>query len=167
MKINFLVNNLAPGQLGFYLGRNLNEAIEQHRDLSPSVFFEQVMPLCVKPKFPYLNMAEAYGVKGPTIATNAVTAERLIHMFGPKLDERYFYVWDLEWLRGQQRPYIFHSNIMTNRDLKLIVRGAEHAKLIKNCFNREVEDIVEDFNSKELVKIINRDQNQNKGTKNE
>lgn len=156
MKINFLVHNLAPGQLGFYLGKNLNELIEQRQDVSPTVFFEQIVPMCVRPKFPFMNISEAYGVKGPTIATNMATAERLAHLFGPLNTEKYFYVWDTEWIRGQQRPYLYHSNIITNPELKIITRGEYHAKLIYNCFNRKVDHIVEDFNMSELLKVVQK-----------
>ena len=63
--------------------------------------------------------------------------------------QKCFYIWNMEWL-GQ--PFNFYGvhNILSNPNIKKIVRTQLQADIIKNNFNVEVDGIDEDFNLEKL-----------------
>ena len=81
------------------------------------------------------------------------TALSMEKCFAPK--NKLFYIWDLEWTRQHGKDFEFIVQAFTDPNIKLIARSEEHAKAIKNYCNRDVENIVNDFNLDKLVRIIN------------
>jgi hypothetical protein len=100
-----------------------------------------------------MHISEAWGQKGTTIATSLSTANQLLSFPGPS--SKLFYVWDLEWLRGQHRYADNYIQIYCNPDLVLIARSTPHAQIIHNNFNREISHIVSDFDLEKLIGEIN------------
>jgi hypothetical protein len=87
-----------------------------------------------------MQMAEAWGMEGISIATCLSTANSLINF--PVASRKLFYMYDLEWLRGNQRSYDALYNIYQNKDFDFIARSETHAKLIENCLNRKPIGII-------------------------
>ena len=113
----------------------------------------------MSPNFPSLHIAEAWTQEGSMIATSESTAEKLIGF--PGADKKYFYVWDLEWLRWEP-PRIRFGNLgyspyapYLNPDLEIICISKYPADIIKNNFNIEVKYIVDDFNIQDIMEIVN------------
>lgn len=150
--INFLLNDLNASQLSYFLIRESNKYISS--DLDIIIFFNDISKVCVKPNFALMGMQESFGVFGPTVATCCKTAATLINNIGQSKREKYFYVWDLEWLRGQQKVFDRYKDIYWHPHLQLIARSEEHKKIIENCWNRKVVGICDDFSFEDFKKII-------------
>lgn len=154
MQLNFLVNDLSASQLSFFLTKEINDLADrlETSHIDCIVFYENLAQLSIAPNFAVMQMAEAWAQSQPIVATSLSTAAKLIDF--PATRRKFFYVWDLEWLRGQRRIYNWYSPIYTNPELSLIARSEEHARIIRNCFNREVCGIVENFKLGDMINVI-------------
>ena len=67
--------------------------------------------------------------------------------------DKFFYIWDLEWLR---KPMQFTDvvSIMRDERIKLIARSENHKDLIEKYANREVSGIVDNWNMQQLEEIL-------------
>lgn len=158
-KLGLLAQNLGASQMGYYICRNVNNYVDTNPDSDIICYYENYEQECMSPNFPSLHIAEAWTQEGSMIATSESTAEKLIGF--PGADKKYFYVWDLEWLRWEP-PRIRFGNLgyspyapYLNPDLEIICRSQYHADIIKNNFNREVKYIVDDFNIQDIMEIVN------------
>lgn len=158
MNLNFLVNNLSSSQLSYFLLNNINRDIKKKEgvDCDHMVFFEDIARINVSPLCALFHINEGYGAEGNMIATCCSTAGKMLNFLGQSSKEKYLYVWDLEWLRGQgnNRRFEYYSFIYTHPHIQLLARSEEHAKVIRNCFNRDVRGIVHDFNMEEMEKVV-------------
>ena len=146
-KLNVLVDNLGANQLSFYLISSLNKLVGQ--GISPVVFYETPQKHHISPMFPTTNIVNAYGQEGIMIST---TINTTLHMLSfPAQHKRFFYVWDLEWLRENKREWGFYYNVY--HAVPLLVRSESHKKLIESCFNVEV-DILENWDYNKLLGVI-------------
>lgn len=148
-KLNILVPELGPSQKNYFLIRNLNAL----RGVNVNVFAENLSRFCITPTFAVMNIAEAWAQPGTFIATNLSTASKL--MTWPVAKRKLFYIWDLEFLRQNNRYYDAYSPIYTHKEFDLICRSEDHAKLITNAFNIEPKYIIENFDFKKLMSITN------------
>jgi len=151
MHLNVLMHNVEPSQLSFFSIVELNKIVESKGSISPIIYQETPSSPCVNMLFPTMQIAEAWAQKGVGIATSLSTASKLLSL--PCMERKLFYVWDLTWLR-HPKHYEYHASIYTNQHLELIARSESHAKLITNCFNRDVKHILRDFNHEELLEIL-------------
>jgi hypothetical protein len=67
--------------------------------------------------------------------------------------DKFFYVWDLEWLRN---PLVFTDvvQIMRDENIQLIARSQYHKDLIEKYANREVLGIVDNWNMEQLEELV-------------
>jgi hypothetical protein len=154
-QINFMVNNLGNSQLSYMLIRNINnEYINNNHDIDYIVFYDVLAArLMIKPMFSCMSSCENYGQSGYTVATSSDQAMRLLKTAG--CQRRILYLWDLDWIRGQQRhSYPLFSQIYHDPSLEIICRSESHAKLLENSFNVKPIGIVEDFNLKQLKEVL-------------
>ena len=147
---SILVENSGASQLSFFVIEGLNKLTETRPEIDAILFYENQHKNCIPANFATMQMSEAWGQSGPIIATSASTAKKLTS-FPSK--EKFFYVWDLDWVRNLQR-YEKLSEIYTDKSLTLIARSYSHKKAIENAFNREVSHIVSDFNINEILSIL-------------
>ena len=113
---------------------------------------------CIDPnklnyQFSTLQESEVWGFDAPVIATDLQTASTLINTTGPT--KKYFYVWDLEWMRMGGFKHKTLSKIYNNESLELIARSKRHAKIIEQCW-RKPSHVMNDFSSTELLEIIKK-----------
>ena len=73
--------------------------------------------------------------------------------FAPK--SKYFYIWDLEWIRNHGREYEKTIQAFIPKEIKLIARSKDHAKAIENYSNRKVDYIIENINIEKIVRMTN------------
>ena len=151
MKIGFVVPDLAPSQLSYYLIKNINEQCAISKD-DFVIFFEDVSTKIIDPHFAIMNAAELWTFDGILISTTISTALTCINSMSTA--EKYFYVWDLEWLREMGKNFEYSIKAFTSDEIRLIARSQDHAVAIKNYCNRDVLDIVEDFNINQFMRII-------------
>lgn len=143
-KIGIAVSNLSFSQLAFNIVKQVNAALAQNCKRNITVFYEEPRPAFASFLFPSMHIAEAYEWSGTLIATNLSTAQKIISF--PTAARRYFYVWELEWLRMQNVPFEQLHYIYNNSKLRLIARSPDYSLLLKECFNVDVNLFMEDFN---------------------
>jgi hypothetical protein len=148
-QLNILVNYLGPDQFTYSLTRSLST---RQSNLDVIIFYENITRFLIPPIFPMFQIFEAWAQHGITISTDINTTLKLIEFPGPS--KKFFYVWDVEWLRGQQRIFDIYNKVYNNKDIKIIARCENHAKLIENNFNNKVAGIVPEFDIKTLQKVI-------------
>jgi len=141
-KLGIFVSDLFASQLSFYSMCLGNKISKQNIDYA--IFFENLSHTPIQHSFSLMNIVYGYSWNGTAIATNLSTAQKLIKCPGPK--RKIYYIWDLEWLRYNPKlPYEFLASIYQHPSLELVVRSYSHKKIIENAWNREVKDVVSDF----------------------
>ncbi len=153
--LNFYVNNLGASQLSYSMLKNIKRRIDEHNDIAPIVFYENLERPPIPPNFALMQIAEGWGQHGIGIATSLSTLVKMKSF--PALSKRIFYVWDLEWLRMQPRRYDVYNKFYLDRDITLIARCESHSDLITNCFNRVPDAIIPDFSVDSLLEFVNKE----------
>ena len=150
MSIGIVCNNVGPNQLAYYMIKSGNEFVKSgENDLV--VFFYELMPECTRPNFGLMNLSEAYDYKGVLIATDVNSASRILEY--PGTTDKFFYVWDLEWIRMQQKQYEVLDIVYNNPKMPLIARSKRHFNLLKNLWSKPI-GITENCNVNELYNIV-------------
>lgn len=148
MKLGVLLDNLGPNQLALNVITNGNKV----RDTDFIAFYENSAKPYISPDFAIMQAFEAWGYRGILIATSLSTASQMITF--PVCKEKYFYVWDLEWIRMKEKYFKTLHSIYSNPKLKLIARSNSHKKIIEDCWNTPVVGIVDDFDLTQMNEII-------------
>lgn len=148
-KIGVVLNNMGACQLAYYLIKKGNQFVESG-DKDLVAFFYEIAPECMRPNFASMNLSEAYNYDGLLVATDANSASRIIEF--PGTTNRFFYVWDLEWVRMQNKQFEDLSVIYNNDRLPLIARSKTHYDLIKKIWKEPI-GICEDADIEQLYKI--------------
>lgn len=151
MKVGFCLKDFSLSQLAYYAIKMGNDLIKQ--DVSVIGFYEDLKVQCARNDFPLMHSFETYGYGGILVATSLGTAATVLNSFSAQ--RRLFYVWDLEWLRLPYKQFGALHRIYSNDSLELIARSDEHAKAIRNCFNREAE-VIENFNIAQFLTLLRR-----------
>ncbi len=152
MKIGFLVNNLNMSQLNYYMIRNINYYVSANTDCDFTIFYDNLTRICVTPLCGCMQMSEAFSYNGSLIATSLPTAHRLIDLCGPK--KKFFYIWDLEWLRISGRLFQPLAAIYRSPELQLFSRAADYSQMCESVWNRPGIPVIENFNIAEIVKHV-------------
>ena len=151
-KIGVVLGDLGPSQLSYYVVKNLNQKCEETAKDDFVAFVENISTHILEPDFGIMNIGEVWSFDGVLIATSVSTALQIIGSVNSA--EKYFYVWDLEWMRPSGHDFQYTVKAFNDPKIKLIARSEEHAKAIKNYSNRNVIGIVDDFNIEQLYKVI-------------
>ncbi len=154
MKIGTLVKSLDCSQLAFMMTDSFNKASENTAEDDFIVFFNDFAPNVIRPLFCTLNISEMWNFSGNLISTCVHTTASMIK--APIAATKYFYVWDLEWIRREIQYKDAIKSFIDPR-IELIARSKSHAEAIKNFCNRDVIGIVEDFNIDQIKEIFNND----------
>jgi hypothetical protein len=149
-KIGVMINNLGPNQLAFYFINYANELVNRGNDVM--AFIDTPALPCIPPGFSVMSSHEAWSYPGILIATNLSCLGKLINF--PATTRKYFYVWDLEWLRMPVKNYKMLSVAYRHPAVKLIARSEEHRKTIEQCWNVEVPYVINNCNLIDFVEKI-------------
>ena len=153
-QIGFLVNETVSSQKSFNLIKNINEYIEENGNKEDFVvFFENSTSSVLNPKFALMSFNEIWSFHGILIATDASNCMSMQKSFS--CSKKFFYVWDLEWMRNHGKEFESTIQAFSNPEVTLLARSKDHAKAIENYCNRKVEHIVNDFNLEKILRIIN------------
>lgn len=151
-RLGFILSSLGATQLAYHLLEQGDAVLSDRTDLDVVVFFQNVTKTWTTPTFAAMNISEAYGFTGVAIATDLDTAGKLARFPGPS--KRFFYVWDLEWLRPSGRFYEDYASVYCK--LPLIARSDSHARLIEYCWNRPVHAVVPNCDLAGIAKVVAR-----------
>jgi hypothetical protein len=153
-QIGFLVSNLGASQLSFSLIKSFNYIVDNYSDIDPIVFQGTWQKLPLIAKFMILEQKQSFSFNGNLIATDLDTANKLLGC--PNKYEKYFYIWNLQWLTLGQFYHRELSKIYNNKDLKLIVRSQEHKKIVENCWQKPAL-IMNDCHHNILLEILDHE----------
>jgi hypothetical protein len=99
-----------------------------------------------------MQMIEATGQDGVMIATSLPTASQLLSF--SHISKKYYYIWDLSWMRIVPRLYQTTARIMTDPTLRLLVRSESHLRAVENAYNVSVHGIIDNFYKDDIVRLI-------------
>lgn len=153
-KVGVVVDDLSASQLSYHVIKNINNHVEKS-DTDFVAFFQNSTASMLPMHFSSMCINEVWNFDGAVIATSVSTVLSISKTFSPK--QKYFYVWDLEWCRTKGREFEYIIQAFNKDDIKLIARSEDYAKAIKNYCNKDVVGIVNNFNIKQLMEIINHE----------
>lgn len=155
IKIGFLLSHLGINQLAFHFILNANNFLQEENNVDIIAFVCNLSPPIQYPNFASMNINEAFDFDGIVVATTLNTAQKMAHFPGPQC--RYFYLWDLEWMRSPGYNFENLLAIYNNPHLKLIARNNEHAMLIEKCWNRPVHAIIPNCDIRKFIEMVKKD----------
>jgi hypothetical protein len=127
------------------------EKFTRHTNISPMIFCDILPTQTITAKIPIFSLVDAFGFDGITIANNLSSAHSSLLL--PNVKQRYFYMWDLEWLLPDYLDFHMAHSIYTNPKMKLISRHQNHYDIFKKCW--KVPDfIIEEFNYDDIYKLL-------------
>ena len=151
MKAGILVKRIDSSQLGFNITNSINYISNHLVNVDIIVFSQEPSSPPMTPLFAIMPETEVWGFDGPVISTNLETAATLINVTGPT--KKYFYVWDLEWMRLENFTHKQLSKIYNDEAIELITRSKHHRDIIGKCW-RYPSHIMDDFNHNDFIRII-------------
>jgi hypothetical protein len=153
MKLGILLNNLGPNQLAYTAIRNNNFYVDRAQDFDCILFYENYVRPCLPMNFASMQVFEAYGYDGTLVATSLSSAHKALECYASK--KKFFYVWDLEWMRLQQfKQFRDLHNIYANKELTLIARSQQHKDVIEDSWNVNVAGVVDNFDMRQMAEVI-------------
>lgn len=139
-RLGFLLSKMGATQLSLHLLQGAASYLRDRTDVDILVFYQNIVKCWQTPTFGMLNISEIYDFTGAAVATDLDTAEKLQRAPGPK--GRYFYLWDLEWMRGGGWSYERMARVYCDPNLTLIVRSDRHKAVAEDSWNRPVGAVI-------------------------
>jgi hypothetical protein len=152
MKLGVAISNLGSSQLAYNVIKNINCLVEKQPEIDCVVYYENFVRPCFNLGFSSMQIFEAWSYDGIMICTSLSNVDKISNF--PITNKRFFYVWDLEWFRGNIANFNYINKFYNNSLFKLVARSAEHKELIEDCWNTEVCGVVEDFDIDQFMKVI-------------
>lgn len=144
MKLAAIVDDLLQSQSSFYLIKNFNKLD------GPFCFYKNPSSLTVPANFSIMSVSYLPYFSGTVISTNIESAQ--IALSSSANIDNYIYLWDLNWMR-ESSPYEDNVDVLRNENLRILARSHSHKNIIENYCNREVYDIIEDWDYKKLKEL--------------
>lgn len=151
-KLGIAAPDFGANQLGYLAITKTNEYLLESYDVDVIGFYENLVRYSISPNFACMQAVELWGYDGPVVACSLNLAQDVLKI--PTVADKYFYIWDLEWIHLVDKDYGKLKEVYSNMDLKLITRSQDYADIIKKVWNRKVDYVVEDFETRKLVEII-------------
>ena len=149
-----MVDRVDLSQQGVSLSLALNQIESEYADIDAVVFTGEASRLPTLARFAIFQQFECWSYQHPVIATNINTAQILSKC--PCPTKKYFYVFDLFWIYLFTQPaYQVLQSIFQNDDIALIARSQSHYDVLTKIWQEPVA-ILEDFNYKQLLDILNK-----------
>lgn len=134
-----MLSHLGPSQAAYYAVKTINKNIDKREFV---LFYENIMPVCLKPLCPIMNSTEIWSFNGLLITTNmSTTISALKSINNSKI---LYYLWDLSFIRGKTN-FIENTEAMNSDRIELAARSEEHKRVIENYCNRPVKYVFPDF----------------------
>lgn len=151
-KIGVFVDNLGPTQFSYFL---LKEAHLLQAKYDVSIFQVQAVKPCIQAHCGIFNIGDGYSFDGIAVSTNLFTTSILNECLGPKA--KYFYPWDLEWVRHDRRDY--ETLLSLYKAMPVIARSDYHANYLRNLWDCDIIKVHDNFNwfsDKDLINYANK-----------
>lgn len=137
IRIGILLPHLGPTQMAYEIITALNITLMNKINFDFTLFVEEILMPCTKPLCAIMNIAEIHAYHGNLITT---TIQNTMFTLGAvAIQRRFFYLWDLEWLRLGRQNYLQNMSVYRNSNIQLITRSQSHAdQLNEYCGNTSV-----------------------------
>ena len=153
MKIGVIFDEFVKSDKNYTLMDKINSFVSTHNN-EICGFLTNVSHKVIDTFFAYANISDiAHFNNGLVVATSLDGADVMnktsVH------SDKCFYIWEMDWMG---HPFNFYGvyHILSNPNIKKIVRSQLQADIIKNNFNVEVDGIDEDFNLEKIYEICQR-----------
>ena len=140
-KLGILLNNFCHNQLAYQTLKSVANYYNHNGTADITLFQEVPIIPIIQPHTAIMFPNEVYEFDGTLVITNLnhiPVAEKAI---GPT--KKIFYVWDLEWIYMQQKQYEHLAPLYRNKNFTIVARSLEHARLLRNAWNIEVNHIIQ------------------------
>ena len=156
IKIGVLLKDLMLSQCNYEFITQANKFYSPKHTGEADIiaFYESLSIHCTQLFFACMNIKEAWSYNGMVVATSLNTAKRLITFPTPK--NKLFYIYDLEWMLPTHREFSKFAEVYTNNELVLLARSDKHAKLIEEAWGTKVYDVIENFNLRGIINVVER-----------
>ena len=158
MKIGIIFDDFTKSDKNYTLIDKINKFVNESND-EICGFLTNITHKVIDTFFAYGNTSDmAHFNNGLIVATSLDSADAMNKT--SVNSDKCFYLWKLDWMG---HPFNFYSvySILSNPNIKKIVRSQLQADIIKNNFNVEVDGIDEDFNLENIYEICQRKQTAN------
>ena len=145
-----VIDHVGPSQKSFYLIKEFNRICSFGSTSVTAFVSRSAIPVC-PPMFSVQNVTFISGYHGTAIATTLSEADTLLKSYNKS--KKYLYLWDMEWLTNPA-SYATTCNILLDDRLSLIARSQSHADLIVNFCNKAPVGIVDNWEIKTLLSIV-------------
>ena len=131
MKVGIILPHLGNTQLAYQTICHVNYLIGQQSKNTFALFYEDLVqptitPLCST--FPISNIWDFNdGHLISTTINNTITMGN-----STSTSRKFFYVWDLEWMRDNNRNFLYNIRAFNNPNIELITRSTSHALAVRN-----------------------------------
>ena len=148
MKTGIVINTIGPNQET----QELLESINNNSLIDDVVvFFEDKHENPAFVNCAVSHIISAWCYPGNVIATNFNSASKILKM--PILGKRYYYIYNFEWLNHQAFKFEPLLSVIADKNIEIICRTEEHAKVIHNNFNREVSIFCDRLEANKLLEL--------------
>lgn len=148
MKIQFLVQTLAPSHQSLALVHCCNELVSKGHEVQ--VFVEDKGSPPAKPNFPIFDAAYAYSQNNPLIVTSLSSLAVAVN--SPAGRKIWFYAWDMEWLNGE--PFAWNNLQPMYTAVPLLARSQHHSRVLRNTWGKDPEAIINDFSAEQIERLL-------------
>ena len=152
MKAGILIESLGMSQKAYEIIREINKinSLDEYWDVI--VFYLEYDKFIIPPQFALMNIVEAYGMDAPLVSTSIETTKILSNCI--KATKKFFYVFEIEWANSTHDVDEL-INVYMNKDIELIARSDDHAKVIEKCWKAPIA-VIENFNYEQLTNLISK-----------
>jgi len=146
VELAIVVNNLSVGQLSYLISKHA-------KNKSVIVFSKESYTMNLNNGFAVMSAFEFLNYKGKNVIATDIESCKIV-ISNLAIENFYFYVWDLEWMRLESFDYEDMSNIYRNKKVTLISRSERHALAIEQAWNKK-SLVIEDFDIDKIIGDIN------------
>lgn len=148
-KIGIVVPHLGVCQQSFMAISHINRILSKSNDYDFFLFYEDMVPSCVRPLCASMNINEIWSFDGILIGTTLSTTMSIVRTVNAS--RKVFYVWDLEWMREGYQNYFTNIKVYKDKTIYIISRSISHAHEIERYSGRKSNMIVPNFNLEYII----------------
>lgn len=150
ISVGFVVSDLGPNQIAYTCMSSISKYLDDNYGIDPVLFFEEQSMPCLPPKCARYNIYDTSYYYGNLITTNIKTT---LSATNAKLCKKFYYIYDLEYLRNEENKKNFDI-IMSDNTIVKFTRCLDFLKQLRNDGYNINGTIVNDFDLKSIHNII-------------
>lgn len=156
-KIGIIFDHLGASQCAYFGITNINNICRTYAGIDIVIFTPHVIPPCVKPSCPVLNLSFLVSWDGSPLITTCPFTTTI--GLSTRCNNLYYYVFSVDHV-NIYNDYENLKSTITNPRVKTLVQCPDHKSLLEQEFDISVYDtIVPDFDLEKLVRIVMEDTN--------